>query len=102
MVPPMTRKQNVCSGSTDSHPAVSRSRLIIVDAATLAEGLGEVVSLSRAHDHTGGRHGVTAVRSTTDHRTLVAAYPDPAVPAGVTETRPLWLSSLAGTRRVWL
>jgi hypothetical protein len=91
MVPPMTRKQNVCSGSTDSHPAVSRSRLIIVDAATLAEGLGEVVSLSRAHDHTGGRHGVTAVRSTTDHRTL-----------GVTETRPLWLSSLAGTRRVWL
>lgn len=98
----MNRKQNVYREPANTGSSVSRSRLLVVDAPTLAEGLGELVSLSRAHEHTHGRYGVTAVRSTTDHRTLVAAYPDPEVPAGVTETRPLWLSALAGQGRVWL
>lgn len=65
--------------------------MMVVDAPTLAEGLGELVSLTRAHAAARtGQSGVTAVRSSTEHRTLVAAYPDPSVPAGVTETRALW------------
>lgn len=98
----MNRKQNVYREPTNSPSSVSRSRNLVVDAPTLAEGLGELASLSRAHELTLGRYGVTAVRSTTDHRTLVAAYPDTGVPAGVTETVPLWLSHLAGKGRVWL
>lgn len=64
---------------------------MIVDAPTLVDGIGELVTLCRAHDAARlVQSGVTAVRSSTDHRTLVAAYPDPSVPAGITETRPIW------------
>lgn len=90
MVCPMNRKQSVDSGSTNGASADTATRSLILNAPTLLDGIGELWRLCRAHERTRGQFGVTVVRRSRADRTLIAAYPDPGVPVGVTETETLW------------